>query len=82
MRQKRGAKVEEHNNSIYNNNLGEERSLWSQLFRLSEWLDPSQWGAVRALIVVVLLVLSIIKIVWRVYLEPPIAHFVGSTHQR
>lgn len=84
VRSKRGARIEQHNNSVYANNIGDEPSMWSRLFSFSaaDWLDPSKWGAVRAIIVVLLLLLSLVKIVWRVCVAPPIAHLVGSTHQR
>lgn len=82
VRSKHGARVEQHGNSIYANNTGDEQTMWTRLFSVSDWLDPSKWGAVRAIVVLLLLFLSVLKIVWRVCLEPPIAHLVGSTHHR
>lgn len=83
LRKKRGARVEEYGNKIFNNNTGDEPSMVSRFLSL-EWFEPSSWSmlSLRAVLVVILLIFSVFRVVWRAYIEPPIAHLMGTTHQR
>lgn len=82
VRRKKGAKVEEHDNRVFNNNLGDEPSLFSRFFSTLDWLDSASWSAYRALVVVLLLLVTLLKLFWRFFFAAPLAHLTGTTQNR